>query len=219
MEDGGRVQRVVAALLAVAFCLDAFGWVPQTRESAFGGPAYPVDIHTYSGQFDLRIPADPDSTKGWMSDAVVEVTDHLDILDLDVGLSLTHTKVFDLQIFLESPSGTRMCLNMYNPFDEYFEGEDYIGTVFDDEAGLPIEEASPPFTGRFRPMAGWRLDSFDGEDAFGQWGLQIYDAFHADVGRFGSYELVITVPEPSTAILLLIGAAWAARSSASRGRA
>ncbi|UCG60278.1 MAG: proprotein convertase P-domain-containing protein [Phycisphaerales bacterium] len=192
MEVGGRVRPLAIASLAVLFCARACG----------------QPVHVYSGLFDLRIPADPDSSKGWMSDAVIEVPDHLGIVDLDIGITLTHTKVLDLQIFVESPSAERLCLNMYNPFDEYFEGEDYIQTIFDDEAGTPIEEATPPFTGRFSPLSPGRLDVFDDEDAFGLWRLQIYDAFYADVGQLDSFQLLITVPEPATVVLFLVGTVW-----------
>jgi hypothetical protein len=102
-------------------------------------PAIASSLYVYGDQFDLRIPADIDSSKGWMDDAVVEIPEHLTIVDLDVGITVTHTQVFDLQIFLQSPAGTRICLNMYNPFDEYFEGENYIDTIFDDEASLCIK--------------------------------------------------------------------------------
>ncbi|MBA7689541.1 hypothetical protein ES703_98049 [subsurface metagenome] len=135
-------------------------------------------------------------------------TDNFTIHDLDVRISITHTNVFDLQIFLQSPAGTRLCLNMYNPFEEFFEGADYIQTIFDDEAETAIEQAAPPFTGRFRPKAidaANLLEIFDGQDSYGTWRLQIYDAFYADTGNLDSFELVITVPEPTTAILLLLG--------------
>jgi hypothetical protein len=95
---------------------------------------------------------------------------------------------------------------MYNPFAEYFEGEDYIQTIFDDEAEIPIEDAVPPFTGRFRPRAPSRLGAFDGEDAYGLWRLQVYDAFYADTGHLDSFQLLITVPEPTTATLFVVGA-------------
>jgi hypothetical protein len=162
-------------------------------------------VWSYSGQFDLRIPADPDASKGWMEDAIIEVPDHLIIEDLDVSVSLTHTKVFDLQLFVEGPSGTRVLLNMYDPFGDYFEGEDYSGTTFDDESGVPIEEGTPPFEGRFKPLAPNSLAAFDGEDAYGPWRLQVYDAFHADTGAFGSFGLRITVPEPATVTFLFLG--------------
>jgi len=140
-----------------------------------------------------------------MADAVIEVPDHHIIYDIDVGINLTHTSVFDLQIFLQSPFHKRLCLNMYSPSNEYFEGANYTRTIFDDEAQVPIEQAGPPFTGRFRPKAGSGLEVFDGRDSFGLWRLQIHDAFYADTGTLDSFELIITIPEPATAILLLLG--------------
>jgi hypothetical protein len=157
-----------------------------------GFSAVAGSVHTYAGSFNLLIPADPDSTRGWTDDAVIEIPDHLTISDLDVRINLRHTNVFDLQLFLESPAGTRICLNMYNR-DEFFVGANYTNTIFDDEALFSIKEGEAPFTGRFRPVD--KLSEFDGEDAFGDWRLQIYDAFYFDTGRIDSVELIITAVE------------------------
>jgi len=178
--------------------------------AGLGSPVFAGPTVIYGGNFDLRIPAEPDSSKGWMDDAVIEIGDHFTIYDLDVGITLTHTEVFDLQIFIESPAGTLLCLNMYNPSYEYFEGEDYIQTIFDDEAQVPIEEAEPPFTGRFRPRSPAQLSVFDGQDTFGQWKLQVYDAYYDDTGTFDSFEVMVTICEPGTATLLILGAAFVA---------
>ncbi len=178
--------------------------------AGFSYPVFAGSIIIYGGDFDLQIPADPDDSRGWMDDAVIEIGDHFTIYDLDVGITLTHTSVFDLQIFVESPAGTRLCLNMYNPLYEYFEGEDYKDTIFDDEADLSIEEGQPPFTGRFRPRSPAQLSVFDGQDTFGQWKLQVYDAYYADTGTFDRFEVMVTICEPGTATLLILGAAFVA---------
>ena len=190
-----RMDARNAALNIVAILVIAVGW-------AF--PVFADSIHIYSGDFDLSIPAAPDDTRGWMDNAIIEVGDYHIIHDIDVGITATHTSVFDLQIYLQSPAGTQLSLNMYN-LDEYFEGANYIDTVFDDEAEVPIEQGEAPFTGRFRPRAGNLLQVFDGQNAYGLWRLQIYDAFYADTGTLNSFELMITTPEPATAILLLLG--------------
>ncbi len=178
-----------------------------------GSPVFAGPTVIYGGDFDLPIPApdDPQSEygRGWMDDAVIEIPDHFTICDLDVGITLTHTSAFDLQIFLQSPAGTLLCLNMYN-LDEFFKGEDYTQTIFDDEAQVPIEKAEPPFTGRFRPRSPAQLSVFDGPDTFGQWKLQIYDAYYYDTGTFDSFEVMITICEPGTATLLILGAAFVA---------
>jgi subtilisin-like proprotein convertase family protein len=178
-----------------------------------GAPVFAGPTVIYGGDFDLPIPspADPQSEygRGWMDDAVIEILDHFTIYDLDVGITLTHTSVFDLQIFVQSPAGTLLCLNMYN-FYEFFEGEDYENTIFDDEATVLIEEGQPPFTGRFRPRSPALLSVFDGQDTFGQWKLKVYDAYYYDTGNLESFEVMITIAEPATVTLLILGAAFVA---------
>ena len=87
-------------------------------------------VRCYERSFDLDIPADPNATKGWTEDALIEVPDHFTIADLNVSVRLTHTNVFDLQLYVTSPSGTTVLLNSYDPFTEYFEGADYRGDGF-----------------------------------------------------------------------------------------
>ena len=161
-------------------------------------------VYTYGGSFDLPIPGNPAETKGWMDDAVILVPDNFILGDIDVKLTITHTQAFDLQLYLQSPAGTRICLNQYDPFTKFFNGENYIQTIFDDEAALPIEQGTVPFTGSFRPIQA--LSVFDGENSFGQWRLQIYDAYFDDRGTLNNFELIITdLPEPSTALLFAGG--------------
>jgi len=195
MDAQSRVQWIVAVLLGLG---------------AVSFPVFADEVYTYQGNFNLQIPADPDTSKGWMADAVIEIDSHFTISDIDVGITLTHSNVFDLQISLKSPDGKTLCLNMYNPSNEFFEGADYSQTIFDDEAQTPIGQAEPPFTGRFRPDAGNLLEIFDGQDAYGPWHLQIYDLWDYDTGTLDSFELTIITPEPATVVLLLLGTGCAA---------
>ncbi|GAF69404.1 unnamed protein product [marine sediment metagenome] len=193
MDTHSRAQWIVAVLLGVG---------------AMSFPVFANEVYTYSGDFNLQIPAEPDTSKGWMEDAVIEIDRHVTIFDLDVGITLTHSSVFDLQISLQSPEGTTVLLNKYD-FSEFFQGADYSQTVFDDESQVPIGQAEPPFTGRFRPNTSDSLELFDGQDAYGPWHLQIYDAYYADTGTLESFELTLTVPEPATVALLVLGAGLA----------
>lgn len=176
-----------------------FVWVSWST-AVFAGPTF-----IYSKDFDLPI-LDKQASGSSITEAIIEVPDHLTIYDLDVGINLTHTNVFDLQIFVQSPLGTRLCLNMYDFKDEFFKGEDYVQTIFDDEAEIPIEQGTAPFTGRFRPKAGSLLEIFDGEDAYGLWCLQIYDMWYWDTGNLERVEIIVTVCEPTALSLLVLGA-------------
>ncbi len=172
------------------------------------GPVEAADAdvtYSFGDYFDLRIPADPEASKGWMDDAVIDVPQHLTIADLDVTINITHTNAFDLRLFLESPSGTTVILNESDPFGGFYKGADYSSTTFDDEAATPIEEGEPPFVGRFRPLEGQSLTSFDGQDAYGSWKLEVYDAFAGDTGSFDSFTLTFSVPEPATVAFLVVG--------------
>jgi subtilisin-like proprotein convertase family protein len=161
-------------------------------------------VHKYGDSFNLPIPNNPNETKGWMNDAIVVIPDHYVISDIDVAVTITDSNVFDLQLYLQSPSGTKICLNMYNPYKEFFKGENYTQTIFDDEADVPIKQADAPFTGRFKPME--PLNIFDGQDVFGQWRLQVYDAYFADRGTLNNFELIVTnAPEPNTILLFASG--------------
>ncbi|HUS72481.1 MAG TPA: proprotein convertase P-domain-containing protein [Sedimentisphaerales bacterium] len=171
-------------------------------------PVFAGQVSIYGGDFNTPL-LDPIGPGSSLTEVIIEVPDDFIVSDLDVRISITHTNVFDLQIFLQSPAGTRICLNMYN-LREFFEAANYTRTIFDDEAQLSIEQAEPPFTGRFRPRAidpRNLLDIFDRESVYGPWRLQIYDMWPVDTGTLDSFELVITAPEPATAILLLLGTA------------
>lgn len=166
----------------------------------------------YGVDFDLPI-LDKQGPGGSMTEALIPVPDHLTICDLDVGINLTHTNVFDLQIFVQSPDGARLCLNRYDFKNEFFKGADYVQTIFDDEAEIPIEQGIAPFTGRFRPKAGNFLSVFDGRDAYGVWSLKIYDMWYWDTGSLESAELIISmsemvkiIPAPPALTLLAVGA-------------
>ncbi|MBA7673067.1 hypothetical protein ES703_81255 [subsurface metagenome] len=176
--------------------------------AGWAGSVYAGTVHIYGGDFNLPIPQQPDTSKGWMADAIINIPDHYVISDLDIEVNITHSNVFDLQMFLISPKGTIACLNMYN-VNDFFIGPNYTQTIFDDEALVPIEQGEAPFTGRFRPKES--LNIFDGEDTFGPWQLHICDAFDYDTGTLDSFELIISVPEPATILFLALGAVFIKR--------
>ena len=154
-------------------------------------------IH-YSSNFDLSI---PDNSQ--MPDAVINIDQHHTILDLDVRINIIHTNIFDLQIFLEGPGGDRVSLNMYDFEKDFFVGQNYIDTTFDDQAAIDIADGVAPFTGMFRPKGD--ISTFNGNDCFGAWKLQIYDTYYNDTGYLENFEITITNPEPTTVVSLGIG--------------
>jgi subtilisin-like proprotein convertase family protein len=171
-------------------------------------------VRVYRADFNSPIPSNPGDTEGWMNDAIIDITDHFTIVDLDVSLNVTHGAFFDLQIHLTSPAGTNIVLN--NSGNSVFierKPDGRLGPVggnltlsFDDQAELPIDQAARPFTDPYRPTDPYTLSMFDGEDTFGQWQLRIYDAAPAHTGNLHNLKLTFTIPEPASLSLFVLTA-------------
>lgn len=162
-----------------------------------------------SDDFTNRIPAVGSGEAG-MDDAVLTVTQHAYITDLDVYLDITHENVIDLIITLYSPTGQPLVLKddaLMNLFWQEEPRENMYSTVFDDEAVLTLPEGQPPYSDRFQPAEDQYLSVFDGQDAFGDWTLDIYDLSYGDIGALDRWELrfdVTHTPEPSSLGCLLL---------------
>jgi subtilisin-like proprotein convertase family protein len=96
------------------------------------------------------------------------------ISDVNVNLDITHPQIWQLQLFLVSPTGKRVEL-VNNAGGISSLGSDFANVVFDDEATRPIATATAPFTGSYRPVS--PLTTLDGDNANGTWTLEIRDPF------------------------------------------
>jgi subtilisin family serine protease/subtilisin-like proprotein convertase family protein len=107
------------------------------------------------------------------------------LTDVNVTLNLKHTWLADLDIYLISPSGTRVelvtDLNSNEPF--------MTNTTFDDQAPQSILNGASPFTGKFRPEG--KLLDLNGENPSGVWTLEITDDNQQDFGTLFSWSLDI----------------------------
>ena len=172
-------------------------------------PSYAGYLHySFDGDFALAIPPQEDG-KGWMEDATVFATAEEIIIDVDVTVNITHSSLCDLQIYLQSPAGTRLCLNSYDIDDFIPFEENFSWTTFDDQAQTAVENGQDPFTGRFRPKSPASLSVFNGENVYGLWRIQIYDAVYDDSGTLHNVRLDFVVnPEPGTVVFLIMGIFW-----------
>ncbi len=147
-----------------------------------------------------------------MNDANIIVAKHILITDLNIAVTLTHDAFFDLELVLINPAGTAITLNPHSNYSFFKEGQDggnfpVGGTnrfLFDDEAAIPIEKAIEPWDQPFKPYDKLMLSVFDGQDAFGQWRLQILDFWPDNIGQLHKVELIFNSPEPTSACLFAV---------------
>jgi len=210
-------RRKLSGLRSQSNCFGGVGWRRSVAIFLIGvGFCFPAFADMtpiiYSKDFNLPIPSpnDPDSeySMGRMDDAIIIVPEPFLIRDVDVAVGLTHGAFFDLEIILQSPEGTKVVLNPAGNLAFIVKDEKGVRPVggsaqwlFDDEADVSIEQATEPYSGPYQPVE--LLSAFDGESMLGEWSLQICDWWPAHTGSLDRLELIFTVPEPATAILLV----------------
>ncbi|MCC7474806.1 MAG: proprotein convertase P-domain-containing protein [Pirellulales bacterium] len=114
------------------------------------------------------------------------------IADVDVFVDISHTYDGDIDLYLISPSGTRVELSS----DNGGSGDHYTNTTFDDEAPTSVTLGAAPFAGHYRPEV--PLSTLDGEDANGIWTLEVRDDSPSDTGILHSWSITITGSETFT---------------------
>jgi subtilisin family serine protease len=113
------------------------------------------------------------------------------VTDVDVTLDVTHTSDADLFVFLTTPAG--QTVRLFGGVGG--AGDNFSGTVLDDEAAAAISAGAAPFAGRFRPQGA--LADFDGSAPNGTWTLRVYDKRASEAGTLNSWSLTLTTGDPT----------------------
>ena len=125
----------------------------------------------------------------------IEIKDDLWIRDLDVVVSITHTRTGHLDAYLTGPEGQRIELFT----DVGGDGDNFDGTRFDDQADRPIFKHQAPFEGSYQPEGRARgeagLSEFTGKNAKGVWQLVIRGTRSERFGMLHRWSLVIQPEE------------------------
>jgi subtilisin-like proprotein convertase family protein len=135
---------------------------------------------------DTPIPIPDNSSTGATS--TINVALAKTVLDVNVTVTINHTFVGDLTIALIAPNGVEIPLAVQRGGS----GDNYTGTVFDDEAAGSITSGTPPFAATFRPE--FALSALDGMNSAGAWRLKVQDNFQNDAGTLAGWTLTLTLP-------------------------
>lgn len=120
----------------------------------------------------------------------ISVSDDWEVEDLDVSVDITHPTVEDVEIYLSRPGVEEIALSVAHGG----LGDNYTGTIFDDEAEIHIFDAEPPYSGRFIPEES--LSIFDGSTMAGDWIMRVYDNGIVFEGTLNSWCLTFTYSMP-----------------------
>ncbi|MCP3951536.1 MAG: hypothetical protein GY697_04870, partial [Desulfobacterales bacterium] len=138
----------------------------------------------------------PDNACFTYTNITINVPDNFTITDVNVGLNMTHTYRRDLVVRLTSPAGTTQEL-----FSRVGDNDNHLNILLDSDATSNISTiqgahttASPFYSNIFTPETAAALDTFDTEDANGDWTLGICDDAGIDIGTVNRVLLSFNTP-------------------------
>jgi hypothetical protein len=108
------------------------------------------------------------------------------VLDVNVRIdTVNHTWDSDLSFYLQKGSIGVKIINRVGG-----SGDNFIGTILDDQASEPIASGTAPFTGSFIPSN--PLSVFNSQSTSGYWKLIITDTVGGDTGFLKAWCIVIS---------------------------
>jgi gliding motility-associated-like protein len=142
--------------------------------------------------------------------SVINISENVNISDLNVAVNINHTWVGDLIVSLQSPAGTSVVLIDRPGYTGSGFGcsNNNVVAVLDDEASSAVEtqcSSTPPaINGTFIPNN--LLSAFDGESSMGNWTLTILDRGIGDLGVLNTWDITYSVSTPISALDVVLDA-------------
>ncbi len=113
-----------------------------------------------------------------ISDVNIRIDTVLHTNDSDLEFYLIHNNITDTLVYQAGGSG-----------------DNFIGTILDDQASTLIANGSAPFTGLFKPSR--PLSAFNGGNVNGSWVLKVYDRAAGNTGTLKAWTLTVTTQQTS----------------------
>ncbi|MEO8512689.1 MAG: T9SS type A sorting domain-containing protein [Ignavibacteria bacterium] len=108
-------------------------------------------------------------------------------------VNLTHTWDSDMIMYLQKGSAGSRIINMVGG-----SGDNFINTILNDSAAIPIASGTAPFTGSYRPSS--PLTPFVGIPTDGYWRFLINDTAGGDTGNLHAWCIQLTFTCPTGGI-------------------
>jgi subtilisin-like proprotein convertase family protein len=159
---------------------------PNSAVSNFYTPGVQAQTAIASTDVPITIPntAAPTDHFSTLTVAGIGFINDVNLLNLDI----THTYVGDLEMVLISPEGTSVVLMSQAVNNALCAGNNNVDISLDDEAAAGAWPCSPTGNGgNYQPTS--PLSAFDGENADGNWTLNVKDSFNGDGGTINGWSL------------------------------
>jgi subtilisin-like proprotein convertase family protein len=170
---------------------DPFIRVSMTYTAPTPVPTPYCPANEFSSAPALAIPDNGCGTSIYAEDVINVTTTGL-VGKITVKLNITHTYDGDIDAWLVAPDGTTT-VELFT--DVGGTGENFVGTVLDDDAFLPIIYGLAPFSGAYQPEG--MLSDFVGVEASGNWTLRLCDAYSGDTGTLNDWSICVEIGAPT----------------------
>lgn len=126
--------------------------------------------------------ADGTSTGGPISSSTITIPNNFSIIDLNIGVNISHTNIKDLKVTLRHPDNTPVRL-----INRICTTQDGIIANISDGSGNPI--CTNPVVGTFSPNE--NLSTLNAKSALGNWKLELQDFAAGDTGTLNSWSILV----------------------------
>ncbi len=119
--------------------------------------------------------------------STINVPNNFLVSDVNITLDVSHSWLWDLQVYLKAPNGTELLI-YDRTCGSSGQQRQNINATFDDEAGSVVcINAIPAISGTTKPTN--ILSAFNGISSLGTWQLKFVDNSHGDVGTINNWSI------------------------------
>ncbi len=130
--------------------------------------------------------------------SIINVADDFVVSDVNLDLDMTHSWLWDLQIYLKAPNGTEVLIYDRSCGSSGVPRKN-INAIFDDEATVAVcNNSTPAVSGLTKPIN--LLSAFNGGSSQGDWVLRVVDNSAGDVGTINGWSLELCQVNQTSAI-------------------
>jgi len=128
--------------------------------------------------------------------STINVPSNFLISDVNVSLDITHSWLWDLQIYLKAPNGTEVLIYDRTCGSSGQQRQNINATFDDDVSTVICNNSVPAISGSTKPTN--LLSLFNGSSSLGNWQLKVIDNSHGDLGTINNWSIELCQTNQTT---------------------